>query len=130
MDKSKLSADERLYLEAKRYCRRIKAEERGDLYYALLDWCDKHQDVLESLARAEDTYDVVYIDHAGESHQETFTEFSGGNPYRLARTRYGEILNSHPLALELRHRPNPYISGPARMGGLILSYEERGSSDA
>lgn len=128
MDKKNLGVEERLYIEAKRYCRQAKPEARGDLFYALLDWCDKHQEVRESIARKEDTYDIAYIDRDGVSHKESFTVFDGGNPYSMARARYSEILKMHPLALELRHRPNPYICGPERMGGVILSYEEKGET--
>lgn len=118
-----LTIDQELYIRAKEYIRRTKPENRGELYYTLLDWCDKHQDVRESVARVMDTYDVYYIDKNGVSHLESFTIGCGYNPYSFARKRYGELLSEQIQAVELRHRPNPYIAGPERMGRLIFSYD-------
>lgn len=123
MNKSVFTVDEILYLKAKEYTRKCKPEMRGDLFYALLDWCDQHQEILESIARKEDTYDVLYIDKDGLSHTESFTGCSEGNPHRLARQRLSELIDDNIQVAELRHRPNPYISGTERMGRLILSYE-------
>lgn len=123
MNKSVFTVDEILYLKAKEYTRKCKPEMRGDLFYALLDWCDQHQEILESIARKEDTYDVLYIDKDGLSHTESFTGYSEGNPHRLARQRLSELIDDNIQVAELRHRPNPYISGTERMGRLILSYE-------
>ena len=127
MESKNFNIDERLYLEAKKYCRRCKPEMRGDLFYTLLDWCDQHQEILESIARKEDTYDVLYIDKDGVSHEESFSGFSEGNPHRIARQRLSELIDENIQVAELRHRPNPYITGPERMGSLILSYEKEES---
>lgn len=95
-----------------------------DLYYNLLDWADQHQEIQEILAKRNDKYEVCYIDSStGESKRKTFTVMDGGNPHRLARQFYEKILNTVDVA-ELRHLPNPYISGPERIGMLILSYEK------
>ena len=119
---SDFSIDEKLYLEAKKYCRKCKPEMRGNLFYALLDWCYQHQEILESIARREDTYDILYINKDGFSHKESFSGHSEGNPHRLARQRFSELIAEGVQVAELRHRPNPYISGPERDGSLILSY--------
>lgn len=118
------TADETLYVKAKEYCRKLKPELRDDLFYALLDWCDQHDEIRNRLAKKTDAYDVLYIDKNGKSHEESFTIHNGGDPYRLARKRYIELLSDSVQVAELRHRPNPYLSGPERMGHLILSYEK------
>lgn len=127
METKNFNIDERLYLEAKKYCRKCNPEMRGDLFYTLLDWCDQHQEILESIARKEDTYDVLYIDKDGMSHEESFCGYSEGNPHRLARQRLSELIDEGVQVAELRHRPNPYISGPERIGRLILGYEKEES---
>lgn len=119
------TADETLYVKAKEYCRKLKPELRGDLFYALLDWCDQHNEIVNSLAKKADTYDILYIDKDGKSHKESFTAHNGENPYSLARQRYSELLSESVQVAELRHCPNPYLSGPERMGHLILSYENK-----
>lgn len=118
------NTDETLYLKAKKYIRKTKPENRGDLFYALLDWCDNHQEILKSIACKEDTYDVLYIDKDGVSHKESFCGWADGNPQRFARQRYHYLIDSGAQVIELRHRPNPYICGPERNGSLILSYEK------
>ena len=124
MSDTNFSVDEKLYLEAKKYCRTCRPEMRGNLFYVLLDWCDRHQEILESIARKKDTYDILYINKDGFPHKESFSGYSAGNPHRLARQRFSELLDEGVQAAELRHRPNPYISGPERNGSLILSYEK------
>lgn len=125
MEEKNLTVDERLFLEAKKYCRTRKPEERGDFYYTLLDWCDQHKEITNSLAQKNDVYDVVYIDNMGNAHRETFTATGGQNPYQNARKKYGELLGQSVQVAELRRRPNPYLSGQDRMGAVILSYERK-----
>lgn len=38
MSDTNFSIDEKLYLEAKKYCKKWQPEIRGDLFYALPDW--------------------------------------------------------------------------------------------
>lgn len=125
MEKNEMTVDERLYLEAKRYCRSLKPEKRGDFYYVLLDWCDRHQEITDALAKRHTVYEIAYIDSSGNSHNETFTPVNGENPYPYARKRYGELLGESVLVAELRRLPNPYLSGPDRMGAVIMSYEQK-----
>lgn len=119
----KLTVDEILYQKAKEYCRTLKFEQRGDLYYALLDWCDKHDDIKENLAKKYDKYELVYIDKNGESHREEFMSEHGENPYKIAKERCSELFNESIQVIEFRHCPNPYLSYPDRMGSLIFSKE-------
>lgn len=120
---NKLLADEQLYEKAKEYCRRLKPEMRGDIYYALLDWCDRRKDIVESLAKKNDKYQILYISDDGVSHIEEFSTAGYENPYLAARRRYGEIIQKDTQVAELRHCPNPYIHGIERLGSLIFSYE-------
>lgn len=97
---------------------------RAELYYYLLDWADQHPEIQEEFARRCEAYEVCYIDSlSGESHRKIFKSVNGSNPYTSARRFYGEILDTVDVA-ELRHLPNPYLSGPERMGRLILTYEK------
>lgn len=125
MGEVKLSADENLYVKAKEYCRKTKPEFRGDLFYALLDWCDQHDEIRESLGRKYDTYTVEYVDNDGKAHRESFNVFDGGNPHHLARQRYSEVLERiDPKVIELRRSPNPWLPGQYRLGMLIMSHEK------
>lgn len=113
--------DIKLYEYIRRNSRKMPHDE---LYYYLLDWADQHRDIQEEIARRYDAYEVCYIDSmTGQSERKTFKGENGNNPYFDARRFYGEIINIADVA-ELRHLPNPYISGPERMGRLILSYEK------
>lgn len=120
-----LTVDEVLYQKAKEYCRKLNPEARGDIYYALLDWCDQHKDIAESLTKKYDIYVVVYIDCNGDSHREEFVSCNGENPFKFARQRYGELLKRNVEVMEFRRCPNPYLSYPSRLGELILSYERK-----
>lgn len=122
MKESISSIDENLYLKAKECCRKIPPEARGELYYLLLDWCDKRQDILQSLAQKNDKYELAYALN-GEFHHEIFSTRSGNNPYAAARYKYLKLLTAGVDCIELRQLPNPYLSGEDRYGRLILSYD-------
>lgn len=113
--------DMKLYEYVRRNSRKMPHDE---LYYYLLDWADQHNEIQKELAMKYDTYEVCYIDSlTGESNKKTFKNVNGNNPYFDARRFYGEILDTVDVA-ELRHLPNPYISGPERMSRIILSYDK------
>lgn len=125
MNKTNFTADEILYQKAKEYCRKLNPEARGDFYYALLDWCDQRKDIVDSLAKKYDKYEIVYIDQYGESHREEITYCEYENTYMIARERYMKLIGDNAECIELRRCPNPYLSYPYRLGGLILSYERK-----
>ena len=125
MDKVNFTVDEVLYQKAKEYCRKLKPEARGDFYYALLDWCDQRKDIMDSLAKKYDKYEIVYIDQYGKSHREEFTYCEHKNTYMVARERCTELIGDNVECLELRHCHNPYLGYPYRLGELILSYERK-----
>ena len=124
MEKPLLSVDERLYVQARDYCRKLKPEARGTLYYVLLDWCDSHQEIRKSLEKKHDAYEVKYLDADGRAYAESFDMTNGDNPYTLARTRYGELLKMGMPLIELRRKLNPFSSGINRMSMVILHHEK------
>lgn len=122
-----LTSDEKLYHVAKTYCRRLKEEERGDLYYVLLEWLDAHSSMRKSLERRFDRYSVCYCDCNG-SHEIIFEGIvNDEDPYRRARKKYYEIVNeameTSVYCVECRRLPNPYSVGMDRLGSVIISRE-------
>lgn len=122
MNKDIFSIDEKLYIKAKAFCRKLSPDQRGDFFYTLLDWCDQRQDIQESLAKKYDAYEVAYLLN-GTFGKEQFDYSSGTNPYSAARLRYSNLLSEGADCIELRKLPNPYLEGTYRYGKLILSYD-------
>lgn len=120
-----LTPDEKLYHVAKTYCRRLKEEERGDLYYVLLEWLDAHNSTRKSLERRFDRYSVSYCDCNG-SHEIIFEGIvNDEDPYRRACKKFDEITNeamkSTIYCVECRRLPNPYSVGMDRSSSVIIS---------
>lgn len=105
-------------------CEKSKNMPHDEMYYALLDWADQHQEVREQLAMDEDEYYVEYILKSGEKGYKSFkiNNCCEHNPYIEARIFYGKI-KENCTCCELWHKPNPYIMGVDRKGKLILSYD-------
>lgn len=95
-----------------------------EMYYALLDWADQHQEVRDQLAMDEDEYYVEYILNNGEKGHKSFKACNccGHHPYIEARIFYGKI-KENCACCELWRKPNLYIMGADRKGKLILSYD-------
>lgn len=124
-------SDELLYIAASAYCKdaALGKREKGDLYYALLNWRDTHDQVRENLARLNDTYEVCWYEN-GQPHREVFNVLAGDgsptNPYIDARMRYGNLVQTSGVEYaELRMYPNEYKSGPERNGRLLETYERK-----
>ena len=62
-------ADELLYLHALKYCENVQPSQRGDLYYAFLNWKDKHQDVRQRCINLSKVYRVRWIEKETELEQ-------------------------------------------------------------
>ena len=119
-----LTIDEKLYLEAKKYIRECKEENRGDLYYTLLDWCDSHLDKLKnSLFKKTDVYIITYRDKDGTIHTERFAykdEFY--NPYMDSVNRWNElVIDGNPYVILYINR-NPYLVPEGSESQTIYSH--------
>lgn len=69
--------DVTLYEEFKNKARTMPHDE---LYYALLDWADQHQEVKEEYIKSIDTYEVRYIHKNGEHISKLFKTPCARNP--------------------------------------------------
>lgn len=97
---------------------------RDELYYALLDWADQHEEVQQEVAKNHDTYTVDYIikqsDGAEKAYSRIFTNKGYENPCRSAREFYYKITEDAIYA-ELRRNPNPYLRED-RLSKIICKY--------
>lgn len=127
------SIDRKLFFAAKRYCEEMDKkpeEQRSDLYYALQAWCKKHPQEPEPLQQetapkledveveedlipdSGETYEVYYT--MGQNHkQEVFSKAKYEDPYKEAKARYNELLETAGN-IEL-WQINPYTSKRALM---------------
>lgn len=62
-------ADELLYLHVLKYCENVQPSQRGDLYYAFLNWKDKHQDARQRCINLSKVYRVRWIEKETEREQ-------------------------------------------------------------
>lgn len=98
-----------------------------DLYYILLDWKDKHQDVRKEVEKKHDTYTVNWYDEKENSgHEMLFTSQKYNNPYISALTFFQEIKTKEYGNIscgKLWHNANPFGTGMIRGSTLIGSFE-------
>ena len=122
-----LTINERLYLNAKKYARECKEENRGDLYYILLDWCEQQgQRLQNSVYKKTDVYIIEYQRNDGEICTESFKykdEFY--NPYTDALNRFNElIIDGNPYA-SLTLTRLPYLSLEGMNTNILFSYGKK-----
>lgn len=127
-------SDELLYVVSTAYCKEaaLGKTPKNDLYYALLNWRDTHDQVRKNCAMLADTYEVCWYEN-GQPHQEVFnvlTRKCSCKPYVDARMFYGQIIQMSGVeCAELRMCPNEFKSGPERNGRLIASFEKEDSKN-
>lgn len=122
------TTNEKLYLEAKKYARECKEENRGDLYYILLDWCDRQGTSLrDSVYKKTDIYSIEYQGKdRGEIHTEYFKykdEFY--NPYMDAFNRWNELVIDGNPYVSLTLTRLPYLSPEGMNTKVLFLYGEK-----
>lgn len=119
--------NEKLYLNAKKYARECKEENRGDLYYILLDWCDQQGTILQdSVYKKTDVYTIEYQRNDGEIHTESFKykdEFY--NPYTDALNRFNELIIDGNPYVSLTLTRLPYLSPEGMNTNVLFSYGKK-----
>lgn len=113
--------DEKLYLEAKKYIKECKEENRGNLFYTLLDWCDQQSTSLQnSVYEKTDVYTIEYQGNDGEIHTESF-KYKGKryNPYTDALNHFNNLIIDGNLYVSLILTRLPYLS-PEGMNTTVL----------
>lgn len=126
--------DELLYVVSGAYCKEaaLGKAPKTDLYYALLNWKDTHDQVRENCAKLADTYEVCWYEN-GQPHQEVFnvlTRECNCNPYIDARIFYEQLIQTSGVkCAELRMCPNEFESGPERNGRLIANFKKEDSKN-
>lgn len=119
-------SDELLFVTATEYCRNLPAERRGNLFYALLNWKDKHQDIQQRCARISTEYEVRWYEKgATQGKIKTFNASnSKHNPMRDARVFYSQLYDNPNIACaELRLKNNDFIPGRDGLGGIVDSFD-------
>lgn len=96
--------DVKLYTE---FRKRSKTMPHDELFYAFLDWADKHPEIKNEYIKSIDTYSVIC--RTGEhQHIRLFTKNDGENPYKIAKMYYFMALPKFEI-VELWQKGNEFI---------------------